>query len=215
MKAISLDVWNTLITPNPAFAVRRKDLLAEAFGIDADIVSAAYTKTKQSVDTAAECSGLVYTNVQVYTKLFDLLQVDVNTFDRFDLIHSVNSLFLKYPPMVSSAIKTAVQQASSVVRVGIASNSNFISGAVMHPWLQQEFGMVFDFGVYSDVVGCAKPNPDFFNLVARRAAVSDGVLHVGDNVVCDGGATACGFDFKLATDSDAVVAAIKEWCDGN
>jgi putative hydrolase of the HAD superfamily len=210
MKAISFDVWNTLIIPNPVFAAHRKQLIASTLGVDEESASKAYTKVKRQVDTKAEIYGIGFNTPAVYRTLLSELQVQLDESDLFDLIHKVNELFLVYSPKVPLQVIKAVNFAQeNGFLIGIGSNSNFISGKIMHPFLEKTLGVKFDFGVYSDLCGTAKPNPEFFKNILKQANTIN-VTHIGDHEVCDGGAEAVGFKFELIKNPETLFNVVKE-----
>ncbi|MGO7079288.1 hypothetical protein ACCT03_36760 [Rhizobium johnstonii] len=56
----------------------------------------------------------------------------------------------------------------------------------MYNFLESTFGCVCRFGIYSDLLGYAKPNEAFFNEIIRsRGVAADDILHVGDDAICD------------------------------
>ena len=79
------------------------------------------------------------------------------------------------------------------ITVSIGSNSNFISGYTMHPWLNSRFDKAFQFGIYSDAIGVAKPFASFFGrvidgvyrLYGYENVLVRNVMHVGDSELCD------------------------------
>ncbi|WSG98313.1 hypothetical protein U8P76_28090 (plasmid) [Rhizobium johnstonii] len=54
----------------------------------------------------------------------------------------------------------------------------------MYNFLESTFGCVCRFGIYSDLLGYAKPNEAFFNEIIRsRGVAADDILHVGDDAI--------------------------------
>jgi FMN phosphatase YigB (HAD superfamily) len=215
-KAISFDVWNTLIQPNPEFAKQRKRLLAETFGEDERTCAAAFTKVKTHVDNMAEQHGIGYYTHQNYQMLVNELQSDMDIAEQTLLALKVNVLFAEYPPLIAYPVREAVKMASNNgMMIGIGSNSNFISGSVMQPFLEKAFRVDFDFCVYSDLFPYAKPHPEFFYQIAYRAGVPvDRIVHIGDNAICDGGADKVNMKSRIIASPDDVFNAVKEICNG-
>lgn len=186
IKHVSFDVWNTIVKPNPEFAQHRTKLIALILNLDVDFVKQAYTKTKRVVD------GTAFSTPGVYRLLFASCGVSVSSGLAREIRETVNELFRKHPPII---VPTNVELMSWLHDEGfttsIGSNSNFVSGDVMHPFLEQALGHKFEFGVYSDLIGHGKPAPQFFNLIHSRLrafrpdARCEEILHVGDNYICD------------------------------
>lgn len=220
IKQVSFDVWNTLVKPNPLYATLRTEALAELVGVDFETAKKAYTTTKRQVDHAAEACGIGLATNEVYLLLMANVGVAVVNQHHTGITFRcmVERLFEKHPPVVTDAAKQL--HAALIDRgmiINIASNSNFISGHVMHPFLQSEFGAV-DFGVYSDLIEASKPNRMFFSRIMYEEGYrqADTILHVGDNLICDiGGARAVGMKAAYVANPDTiydvVINAIKEY----
>lgn len=194
IKHISFDVWNTLIKPNPAFAAARTEYLANVADRDPDVVKATYTRIKKHVDDMAEKTGHAYTTAQVFDMLFAELELVSSEFMREAVRLDLGDRFICNPPQIPDSVKHLVSVLHRKgITLSIASNSNFISGRLMYPWLQQQFEGRFAFGVFSDLQGVAKPSAAFFGFVIdhlrrlnHRVPIRvNEVLHVGDNAVCD------------------------------
>jgi len=198
IKHVSFDVWGTLISANPEFAAARTDFLSREFNVGLANVKAAYTKVKQLVDTTAETQGIAYSTDQVFNLLYNELKVDLLDIHHKFVRATVEQLFIEHPPLILNKTRHLIDYlAEKRLTLSIGSNSNFISGDVMFPFLQTEFNEAFSFGVFSDKIDYAKPNAVFFSTVMHelhklynfnwtQTPTSDRVLHVGDNYVCDG-----------------------------
>lgn len=188
---VSFDVWNTLISSNPEFAKARTQAISDILGVDLALVRSAYTAVKTRVDHEAELNGAGYSNPYVYQLLLDELQLDCHQRSDFRLIGEmqriVDGLFLELPPKIDVSTKEAIRLLRyEGCTVSIASNTNFISGYVMGPWLTNEFGS-FKFMLFSDIERVSKPHPTFFNSVITLSNVDNPtkIMHIGDNPICD------------------------------
>lgn len=221
IKQVSFDVWNTLITPNAEYAKLRTQALADLVGVDFDTAKKAYTATKKQVDGDAEQYGIGLRTDAVFDLLLQKFEADP-TKRRYlcmDFRTEVEALFAAQPPRVTDSAKHTIQRLKSMgIKVNIASNSNFISGLTMHPFLQSEL-VHLDYGVYSDMIMSSKPAPRFFMYVLhnekRGTALARNILHVGDNMICDvEGAKRCGMQAAVVNDPDylydVVFTAIEE-----
>lgn len=219
IKQVSFDVWNTLVKPNPQYATLRTEALAKLVGVDFDTAKKAYTATKRQVDHAAEACGIGLSTNEVYLLLMANVGVAVvnQHHQAITFRCTVERLFSEHPPLVTDAAKTLVawlKQQDMIVN--IASNSNFISGNVMHPFLKKELGEL-DFGVYSDIIEASKPSQAFFDGVRQHSGLRREhlILHVGDNIICDiAGAKKAGMMAAYVANPDTifdvVINAIKE-----
>lgn len=190
IKHISFDVWNTLVKPNHQFAKARQQLLAASFRLDELWIKKVYTETKSEIDSNAENNGIGPSSDDCYRLLFQNLNVEFNA----DIKEEVETLFQKFPPIIPDIVKSTIEQLrSSNITLNISSNSNFISGNVMLPFLESNLGE-FNFSIFSDLIGVSKPSERFFEAVKKRCTHPvENMLHVGDNTICDGyGATKSG-----------------------
>jgi putative hydrolase of the HAD superfamily len=190
---ISFDVWNTIVKPNPEFAKYRTKFVAIALTLDEDFVKSAYTSVKSFVDGCAEKSdGAAFTTPEIYTQLFYKLGIKVSASLADEIRLTINELFKRYPPVIVDCVPnlfTWLREQGYTISIG--SNSNFISGAVMHPFLEAQLGPLL-YGVYSDLIVVAKPSIRFFDHVYEGVLLHHHdvldrahILHVGDNPVCD------------------------------
>lgn len=196
-KHVSLDVWNTLITGNPEFSTARIATIIDHWSLPSDtyhigLVKQAYTDTKHTLDWLAEHHGTAYSCLDAYGLLSSKLGVnDSNRTSLEQLRLKVEQDFLNHPPLIIEGVVESLNALrENGYTLSIGSNSNFISGTTMMPWLQSVLGH-FNFGIFSDIEQVAKPNPLFFAQVADCAKnkcnvknASD-IIHVGDHIVCD------------------------------
>lgn len=196
---ISFDVWNTLIKPNPKFARVRSNFIADHFGLDREETSRIYKTTKDEYDAMAETDGLAFDSQAVYGILFDKLGVPRD--DWKFIMEETERLFLENPPIITDSTVETLRYLSRGYSLSIASNTNFTSGRILARVLDERFGDIFAFKVFSDLHGHAKPHREFFRDVITGAAKVHtiirprDIIHVGDNTICDGGATMSGLEF--------------------
>jgi putative hydrolase of the HAD superfamily len=188
---ISFDVWGTLISANKDFALARTALLSERFGLSAEHARHAYKTFKKRIEREAESFATAYsTDALISSFLFEIEQSPSKAVVS-KLRNDLASLFLKHPPSVLDCNLELVQDLiSRGLTLSIGSNSNFISGETMYPWIQNKFNQAFSFGVFSDLEHVSKPGQVFFGKVFARANKIrpvdwTNILHVGDNRACD------------------------------
>lgn len=214
IRHVSFDVWNTLITANPVFAEKRTRFLAGNLDLDPLLVKDIYTKTKKFIDNRAATLGEGYSTDYVYKLLLANLGIQSGPMSIKVIRSGIEALFKKYPPFIhDNAIGVIAWLRTKGKTVSIASNSNFISGSVMLPFLEETLGK-FDFAVFSDLIESSKPNIAFFSEVAREAWKLDTTcietLHVGDDLVCDGrGAANIGMNYAVINSPDDLQVAVR------
>lgn len=210
---ISFDVWNTLITGNQDFQPRRTEVIAKHLPVDAAFAKQTYTETKAYFDALAEREGKAHTCDEVYdefiTRLTRGIGLEANWLGFTPVLRSLTEdLFRQFPPhILPSTIWTLQALHGAGYTISIGSNTNFISGTVLSEILDPI--IPFEYKVFSDLDGYSKPHPEFFGMILDRARavqtaeqpegradLSRGeILHVGDNLICDGAATQAGMNF--------------------
>jgi len=230
IKHVSFDVWNTLIVPNPYYAQARTQLLAEQFNLEPERVKRVYTFVKQTIDRNAEVAGAGPTTYEVFEALIRRLNTERNV--QWELYHiqdysvplrnTMERLFMMYPPHVTESARMVFELLRDMdISISIGSNSNFISGHVMHPYLQNVLGRIreISYGVYSDLEGASKPSYGFFETIHLKgnghgkvhAIGKDQYLHVGDSQVCDVvGAKMYGFNAVRVTDPHLLYSTVAQ-----
>jgi putative hydrolase of the HAD superfamily len=210
-KVISLDFWGTIAVFNPEYSKARTRLLSEIFERPEDEAHARYQVVKRGCDHRAETTGEAVTPLVAVKMLLlgsGCKESPVTVLSRIEeLVHT-------YPPLLHRDVRATIQQLRlDGYIVGVASNTNFIAGALV----QKIFDLPWDFAVYSDELGVSKPDKDFFLTVATRAAAAAGsslltheITHIGDNSVCDvRGAQAVGMVGLLTKSPSQTMAMLK------
>lgn len=219
---ISFDVWNTLITANPAFATARSQLLADRYGVPIELVRHEYTSLKRHADQTSEQN-------LVGLKTSALVRILIGSFadtpddqEVVQVVHEIAELFRENPPSIEpNTINLIRELHDQGITVSIGSNSNFVSGRTMHPWLQEQFGEdMLAFGVYSDMFEVAKPSAAFFGRVidfstkvhGRNNISTHNMLHVGDSQLCDvWGPSQVGIKTLLITDPNMLYCCVNNY----
>lgn len=215
IKHVSLDAWNTILIPNTQYAIRRSNILAEAFSCSPEFAAKAYTSVKRRLDKHAEETGEGYATEYVYNELLAAFPRHLNVdIEELRVLH-IESEFLNSPPSILEETKKAIRSLKDRgITVSISSNTNFISGRILGRFIQEQVGN-FDFMLFSDTMQLshsaksgwfipAKPSHAFFSQVVKYCSVlhpeisAENILHIGDNEICDyNGAKNFGFQAKL------------------
>lgn len=190
---ISLDFYNTLGIPNPAFAQARTEYLAEVLNVSEQTVKEKYSRMKKFFDNAAEEFGMSLPVERCWDLFLD--QFGPTYIEHRHILFYVESLFMKYPPII---LTQTISQIARLTKDGftfsIGSNTNFICGArvrqVIHNYKLNLYGYAF-----SDARGYSKPSPYFFEIVKNLAPKGSEITHIGDCEATDGvGARKAGMD---------------------
>lgn len=180
---ISLDVWGTLVTPNPLFSQKRNEYLNSYTDKSYEEVSEIYTQLKHELDTSNSMEApSLYEN---YTVLLERLGIPY--FSKMKIIQDIQNLFYQHPPFIDNSVIYELNRLSNRYSFHIISNTNFISGSVIEPFLRIRTGINFEVCYFSDLVGYQKPSKEIFEKV-RDSVIGD-ITHIGNDLICDG---ACG-----------------------
>lgn len=184
MKHLSLDFWNTLGKPNPEYAKARNRILSRwSEKLTPAEAGAVYAGVKATVDRTHAASCMPLSWHMCAEVLADRLGI---TFGWQGMMAELEAAFVEHPPTLVSAAFEALHNLRAMgITVSITSNTNFIRGALIErEVLKPSFG--FDFYLFSDEVGYAKPHKKMFDAMLLRAGRNPGeVVHVGDSMECD------------------------------
>lgn len=229
IKHVSLDAWNTILVPSKKYAEVRTRILSRFFNCSEEFAKKVYSAVKKKFDTCAEEKGEAFSVQHVYDELMKAFPNIGNM--RADELRTLylEPTFLDHPPMVlTETVEAIASLKERGITVSISSNTNFISGDVLGPFLRKNAGD-FDFMLFSDkmngvnwesgVIKPAKPHTKFFEEVLRHAEVLHpngltdlrSVIHIGDSNECDfKGAAKFGFQARLLTSVDELPAFLSE-----
>lgn len=219
----TFDVWNTLIVANLEFSRLRTEAIAEAYGVTFEEAKEAYTSVKHFLDQSAEIAGICMSTPQCWKLLHSTMErirrkKGLNkawVVDHQALSAQCNELFKNNLPVFTEETKQILKGLkASGKKLGIISNTNFIPGHLLYSELFQELD-VFDSVLFSDDFGHAKPNYKTFESVRYMLQREDDeygqptIVHVGDNLICDAGATRAGYNFQPVDNPNNLVEIFK------
>ena len=201
IKHISFDVWNTLLFPNPEFSFRRAEFLHNALIDDEKVsilsVKDAYTAVKKALDEEAIAGLPAMSSTDNWIRLCDSFAHPKYT-KRLEIseqiVTPIEKLFMQYPPTFpEKTVQMLKDLKKSGYTLSIASNTNFISGNILHELITAATGDIFSFVLFSDITGESKPSAKMFEDILRgvndidpsKITCCDEILHVGDHPICD------------------------------
>jgi putative hydrolase of the HAD superfamily len=195
MKAISLDLWGTLIVSNPQFAEKRLILLKKMTHKSENDIENNFKNIKKQYDNTAVSSDFIFNLIK--TTLDIPLSIE-------DIMGSYYALFEAFPPFLCEKnIVSVLQDKKETLGIHLVSNTLVVKGSVLVKTLNQHYDNIFDLFdslTFSDEAGVAKPDKAIFQ--KAYAFMGDipknSVLHIGDNALTDfQGAKAFGFEAQL------------------
>jgi FMN phosphatase YigB (HAD superfamily) len=212
IKHYSFDFWNTIAFSNPKFKEKRAEYISNMLNNEVSIISinAAFQKIGQEYNQHQESGKKVISPYDLLEKVIIELTPSISHLNLKDLKSELDSIFIEYPPFVD---KRFINLLESILASGktcsLTSNTAFISGHTIKLFLDN-VGLLnkFSFCIFSNEVGCAKPNSGIYQLLLLKVKnfhsnleVSE-IIHIGDNKVTDyNGATHFGLrSFLFYTD---------------
>ena len=201
VKHVSFDAWNTLITANPTYAAWRSAFLGRACGVSDEEAHGAYKQIKLMADHDAAYYGHQYSHRDLVFHLITKMRGTWSDYLYEGVSNRMDDAFMLFPPTMTNETITVLEQIlDKGVGISVTSNTNFTRGEVLDRVLfgteamQRRTHRLFDFAVYSDREGIAKPSKKIFDIVVGRSGQKrEEILHVGDHQRCDGwGSTQAG-----------------------
>lgn len=197
IRAVSFDLWVTLIRSDPRFKPLRNESLRTAFAphmTPADF-DATLREWDKNADALSEASGADYGFEDRLALMFDHLGID---FDRNSQAmadaHTAQEKFTTqfHPLPYHPDVPALVAELATHVPVAVTSNTGMLPGVLMRRLLVLAgFIDVFSHMTFSNEVNVCKPEPAIFKHTFNGLAAivpdltPDQVLHVGDNPNAD------------------------------
>lgn len=194
-KYYSFDLWETLITRNPAFRSKRDNIFFKTFNPQ----SKSFEEVSEIVSGCGKegslCSELSGTQVtckhMIFNALVKLGVTDINA-QMLSLIEArIQELFIQNPPILYAGTKDTLKALfERDATLSLVSNTGYVLGETITEALSiLGIRKYFSYLIYSDELGISKPNPQIFQklLSLNKPKKPMDVMHVGDNVNADGG----------------------------
>lgn len=200
LKAISFDLWETLLTDTPELSRRQERLRLE--GMERVLAERGFGETAERIELAYRklwhrCHELYWSRDQdiacrVQIEHFlEELDLDVATFDEASLA----ALEEVYAGAAIDVLPSVVPGAHEVVaglrargyRIGLISNTGRTPGYALREILDRVgLASSIDAMVYSNEHGACKPRPSIFATLREALGVAyDEMMFVGDNLYVD------------------------------
>lgn len=217
-RALSLDVWGTLIGSDPAFKLARGELLRAAFapGVRLADFDVALRAADRDSDEMSMSTGRDVGFDQRVALALDRLGVSSAALSGRSavLMQQQAVLALAHPPrLLTPLLPELLAAVAAQMPVVLTSNTGMLPGALMRKLLRlagfagDDLSMVF-----SNEVGAAKPALEIFEVAVAAVEVPAAqVLHIGDNPIADvrGGQEAGLMTLLVAPDGVALAARLE------
>lgn len=204
---ISFDLWNTLITPNPAYKEARTQYLASKFDLPKARVEQAHLHIKKTLDAVNE-AGMSLSSRDCW----EMMCVSLGGQQDESLYKDMQFLAWENAPLMSEEIVQWLNELSTIAQVSILSNTNMIQGQTLLAILRKH-GVrtdLFRSTLFSDEHGIAKPNVRFFEQL-EFPIDAQVRCHVGDTFVTDGiGANSAGIPFIHVSSPEDTICMVED-----
>ena len=228
VKAVSLDVWETLLFERDGFDAERHRIrctklseVMEEHGVSVPIV-----KMQRALDSMHPWFRDVWgrdEDVTHHDQLEFIVRAatggtpEVGEGWLSSLSRAYTSAFYELPPDLNpDALPLLRWLKSRGIRIGITSNTGRTPGFVLRDFLEKEgLAEFFEAMIFSDQVGVRKPSPEIFHLIAKELKVEPGgIVHIGDSLRSDvWGAKNAGmmaFHFSCGLGQDRFLVPLEE-----
>lgn len=225
-KHYSFDLWLTLIKSNPLFKRARAEYLQKHFNRkDKSIkeIEAIIREVDLMCNWTNETIGNNIDALEMYAMVLYKMDYELEPLSLRDLqsvYHTIETIFFKLKPEIydEDTLSVIRQLKSRGATVSILSNTGFIKGyTVKQVLFEIGLGEYIDFHLYSDEIGCSKPNARSFSVLTQAVSqyrvsnpvLHSEILHVGDNDYADvQGAKQLGLDSCLINSNDQNIKSI-------
>lgn len=212
IKAISFDLWGTLIKSNPEYKEKRLDLIQQYTTMSRYEIQYNIDTIKKNIDVLVEKFGFHYNAEDIYFSIMN--KCNINTTE-VNLKELCEDLFLKYPPvLIDNDLPELLKELAKNYTLVISSNTVLINGFYLERTLYG-LGIIYSFNhaFFSNEIGHSKPNPLFFKDVhSKLGLLTNEIVHIGDNQKTDIlGAMNYGFNTQFITETNTITDIIKTY----
>jgi putative hydrolase of the HAD superfamily len=192
IKWISLDLWLTLIKSHPGFKSLRNRLLHDQMAphMDLNAFDQAVRNEDRKSDQYTQATGNDADFTARITALANAIDVEAPAHvDLNRLYQQQAALFLRYPPQLIDAETLPLLRTLKAhgYKLALVSNTGYVHGDIMRQMLaNMGLSVCFDVMIFSNEIGCAKPNPCIFQaLMVASGVPATQIAHIGDDPVSD------------------------------
>ncbi len=191
IKAITFDLWNTLIGEKDYTSLRIGHLLesldTQNSAPDEKVIRQVYTSIE---DLWRPYSVGQYRFVSVKERvemILKKLDIKIEQDPKLAIVRDFEEVILKDPPTLLDGVKSTLESLYPKYPLGLVSDSGFTPGRILRKILQS-LGVLkfFNCTVFSDEVGYNKPSPLMFSQALKLLKVQPKeTIHVGDLLETD------------------------------
>lgn len=196
-KLITFDLWDTVFIDDSDEPKRKAKGLASKFDERRNLVEKSLRRTapvsREMIEIAYATADAAFRNVWYNQNItwtvaerlgivFKGLNRDIGESEFKELVRQHEEMEQQIPPELAPEIQLAIRELSKKYKLAVISDTIFSPGRVLKNILEQyELSELFDCFVFSDEIGCAKPNPRVFEKVSTETGVPfEEMVHIGD-----------------------------------
>ena len=197
IRAITFDLWDTVIIDDsdepkradlgllPKPGERRRlvhQYLSRHEPISREMVDLAYDTADAAFRLVWYGQSVTWTVTERLAVILKGLKRELPAAEMDELVRLHEDMELGVQPDLAPGIAEAIKVASETYKLGIISDAIFSPGRALRELLAGH-GLLdcFDAFVFSDEIGCAKPDPRAFTAAAEQLGVDPAeIVHIGD-----------------------------------
>lgn len=192
-KAISFDLWVTLIRRNPQFKTQKCELVRRFFKVnntDEEILGA-FTRADRVLDNLQESVLVQPDRLESWALVLGEIGIEnikIGDIERFVPVY--NELFLKYPPILIDDVEWLFERLFKIDQLNlyILSNTILTTGETLDKFIATT--CLRDIEAFYSDAHYPKPHGRAFEMHGNKP-----FIHVGDNVIADGKCANFGIEF--------------------
>lgn len=199
VRAVTFDLWETLLFEKDGWNQRRMNArcqnLAQALGklgkrIPIEQFASAFNQMTPWLESIWENNREVthLDQIQFIIKTASDGAINLKKEWTSQLSSAYISAIFEVPPILNPHTQKVLQLLEDQNKlIGIVCNTGLTPGIGLRKFLAKEgVGDYFDLMLFSDEAGVRKPNPEIFQIAARKLQVKPcNIVHVGDNLKSD------------------------------
>jgi putative hydrolase of the HAD superfamily len=192
IKAITFDLWNTIMDYNVDYSDNRVAAILAALkndGYETDRI-----KTMDAYESAVNFVHITWKNQQRNVATAELIDLILDRLDatlagatREKLAHELEHAILTKPPQLLDDTKRLLESLHSKFLLGLICDTGMTPGRILRQILSS-YGIMdlFSCHVFSNEVGVTKPHPLIFRTALERLGVTAAdAVHIGDLLTTD------------------------------
>jgi HAD superfamily hydrolase (TIGR01549 family) len=199
IRAITFDLWDTVFVDDsdepkrtthglPPKPVERRNLVHQFLlrhnPVSKELVDVAYDTVDAAFRQVWYGQNVTWTVRKRLSVLLKGLHRDLPAAELDELVRLHEEMELEFKPDLAVGVAEALQNLHGKYKIGVVSDAIFSPGRK----LLEHYDVLkfFDAFVFSDEIGCAKPNPITFKAAAKALNVQPSeIVHIGDRELKD------------------------------